>query len=757
VSTSTSIRRPSRPRARTAAASAAAASPPPATAASEQRYLNRELSWLAFNSRVLDESENRAHPLMERLRFLAICGSNLDEFYMVRVSGLRELVQKGVKAESDDGLTPAQQLARIDTVAGQLMERQQARWLELQDELRTQGFEVLTASEARARDLTALRARFLAEVFPILTPLAIDPAHPFPFIPNLGFTVAFRLRRAGEERTMNALVPVPLGAARFLDAGSGEGVRRFVPLETAIALFAAELFPGFEVEASGAFRIIRDSDVEFEEEAEDLIRMARQALQERRRGEVVRLKLDITMPSDLKDFIISQLGVEPGEVVQVAGILGVAQLSQLIPDDRPELKFKPLVPRFPERIEEFGGDCFAAIRAKDILVHHPFESFDVVVQFLRQAALDPQVLAIKQTLYRTNNNSPIVQALIDAAESGKSVTALVEIKARFDEEANLKWAKDLERAGVHVVFGFTHLKTHAKVSLVVRREGHELRTYTHFGTGNYHLVTARIYTDLSLFTADPALGRDAGRLFNFVTGYATPTDLEALAISPINLKSTILALIDTEIANAQAGLPSGIWAKMNALVDPDVIDRLYAASAAGVPVELVVRGVCALRPGVPGLSDTISVKSIIGRFLEHSRISCFGNGGPLPGPQAKVFITSADWMRRNLERRVETLVPVLNPTVHEQVMDQIMGANLNDEAQSWIMQPDGSYVRLDTSGISAPFSAHTYFLKNPSLSGRGRAAKSSRPRGPGRAAARRRAEARASQASGTPGGDGDGA
>lgn len=702
-----------------------------------QRYLNRELSWLAFNSRVLDESENPSHPLMERLRFLAICGSNLDEFYMVRVSGLRELAQKNVKTESDDGLTPAQQLARIDEVAGALMERQQGRWLALQDELREEGFEILTASEARALDLAAVRARFMADVFPILTPLAIDPAHPFPFIPNLGFTVAFRLRREGEERTMNALVPVPLGLQRFLDAGRSGRVRRYLPLETAIVLFAAELFPGFEVEASGAFRIIRDSDIEFEEEAEDLVQMAQAVLRERRRGEVVRLKLDITMPTDLKEFIIDQLDAQPGEVVQVAGILGVAQLSQLIPDDRQDLKFRPLVPRFPERIEEFGGDCFAAIRAKDILVHHPFESFDVVVRFLRQAALDPNVLAIKQTLYRTSNNSPIVQALIDAAESGKSVTALVEIKARFDEEANLKWAKDLERAGVHVVFGFAHLKTHSKVSLVVRREGSELRTYAHFGTGNYHPVTARIYTDLSLFTADPALGRDAGRLFNFVTGYARPSQLEALAISPINMKTTVLELIDAEIGAARAGRPSGIWAKMNALVDPDVIDRLYAASQAGVGIELVVRGVCALRPQVPGLSENIRVKSIVGRFLEHSRIACFANGGPLPGPQAKVFITSADWMRRNLERRVETFVPVLNPTVQQQVLDQIMVANLNDEASSWIMQPDGSYVRTDTSQIQGPFSAHTYFLKNPSLSGRGRAARGSKPVGPGRAAARR--------------------
>jgi polyphosphate kinase len=705
---------------------------------SGQRYLNRELSWLAFNARVLEESGNPNHPLMERLRFLAISGSNLDEFYMVRVSGLRELVHKNVKTESDDGLTPAQQLARIDGVASQLLECQQRRWHQLQREMLGERFHVLGIAEAQEVDLSQAAAWFMSNVFPILTPLAIDPAHPFPFIPNLGFTVAFRLRRIGEARTMNALVPLPLSAQRFIDAGTYGGERRYLPLETAVVLFADALFPGFEVEASGAFRIIRDSDIEFEEEAEDLVRMAHQAVRERRRGEVVRLKVDALMPEDLRDFIIERLGAAPGEVVPVDGILGISQLSQLIPDDRPDLKFKPLTPRFPERIEEFGGDCFAAIRAKDILVHHPFESFDVVVRFLRQAAADPAVLAIKQTLYRTSNNSPIVAALIEAAEAGKSVTALVEIKARFDEEANLKWAQDLERAGVHVVFGFTHLKTHAKVSLVVRREGDELRTYTHFGTGNYHPITARIYTDLSLFTADAALGRDAGRLFNFVTGYATPAGMEELRMSPLNLKSTILDLIGAETAAAREGRPCGIWAKMNALVDPDVIDALYAASGAGVPIELVVRGVCALRPGVPGLSGTIRVKSIIGRFLEHARIACFANGGPLPGPQAKVFITSADWMRRNLERRVETLVPVLNPTVHEQVLTQIMVANLNDEAQSWLMQPDGSYERVSTDGIASPFNAHTWFLKNPSLSGRGRAAAKGRPVGPGRAAARRR-------------------
>lgn len=689
----------------------------------KDRYINRELSWLSFNSRVLEEANNKNHPLMERLRFLSICGNNLDEFYMVRVSGLRELVKNKTKVVSQDGLSPVEQLAKINEYANELMAKQQIVWGSLQGEIYKSGFKVLSLKEALEMDTSSLRARFLDEIYPILTPLAVDPAHPFPFIPNLGFAVAFQLSRVEDGKQLSALVPIPPMIPRFLELKRERNVRYFVPLETIIELFPETLFPGFEVTAAGAFRIIRDSDIELEEEAEDLILQAEAALRERRRGEVVRLKVDSNMPNFLREFIRDEMYVAPNDVVVVEGILGISQLSQLIPEDRPELKFKPFIPRFPERIKDFGGDCFAAIKAKDILVHHPFESFDVVVGFIRQAAKDPNVLAIKQTLYRTSDNSPIVAALIEAAEKGKQVTALVEIKARFDEEANLKWARDLERAGVHVVFGFVSLKTHAKVSLVIRREGKSLRTYTHFGTGNYHPITAKIYTDLSLFTADKELGSDAGKLFNYVTGYAVPNGFEKLIMSPLSLKPKILSLIENEINNAKSGLPSGIWAKLNALIDRDVIDKLYEASIAGVKIDLIVRGVCGLRAGVAGLSENISVKSIIGRFLEHSRIVCFANGKALPNKENKVFISSADWMTRNLERRVETMVPIENPTVHRQILEEIMVTNFSDIAQSWHMNTDGTYSKKIEEGNMNPFCAHEYFIANPSLSGRGRATK----------------------------------
>jgi len=695
---------------------------------SPDRFFNRELSWLAFNWRVLEEAENRSNPLLERVRFLSISGGNLDEFYMVRVAGLKAQVKSGVTKPSIDGRTPAEQLKLIDEDARRLMLAQDRVWGHLRAELAHERIRIVGLDDLDDADHALIETRFLNQIFPVLSPLAVDPAHPFPFIPNLGHVLALTLKRDGEEEEMSALVPIPSQLDRFVPLDARAGVQRLLPLEDLLTSHLDQIMPGYVPTGSCQFRVLRDSDLELEEEAEDLVREFETALKRRRRGEVVRLKISADAPEALQSLIAREMHVDDADIVRVKGVIGVADLAELTRIGRPDLCWTPYAPRLPERVRDHDGDVFAAIRAKDMLLHHPYESFDIVVKFLEQAAGDPDVLAIKQTLYRTSRDSPIVKALCVAAEEGKSVTALVELKARFDEEANIRLSRQLERAGVQVVFGFTEWKTHSKVSSVVRREGERLVTYTHFGTGNYHPITANFYTDLALFTCDPALGRDATRMFNYVTGYAEPQGLESLTLSPLSLKPKVIECLQAEAEHARAGRPASVWIKCNSVTEPLVMDAIYEASQAGVSIDMIVRGICSIRPGVPGLSDNVRVKSIVGRFLEHSRILCFGGGGELGGPDSKVFISSADLMSRNLNRRIETLVEVKNPTVKAQIIEQVMAANLADEAQSWVLGPDGGYTRGVCSHDVAPFACHQFFMDNPSLSGRGRSGAGDAPR-----------------------------
>ena len=681
-----------------------------------ERYFNRELSWLLFNRRVVEEARNQSNPILERLRFVAIACSNLDEFYTVRVAGLRSMVSAGLTTKSADGLTPKQQLNRILPAIADLTFDQQKTFQEIKEELTSKNILILKFKELFDDEKSWLGQFFRDEIFPVLTPLAVDPAHPFPFLLNGASCLALMLKSINGQEEMEGLIPMPSQLGRFVELPGNSN--RYICLEHIISEFVSDVFPDFEVTGQGLFRLLRDSELEVDDEAEDLMLSFETALRRRQRGGIIQVMVDDEMPASLERFVISKLECDEADVFKV-NFVGLHQIEEIIPQERNDLLWPPLNARFPERIRDFGGDCFAAIRAKDIIVHHPYESFDVVVQFLRQAAIDPAVVAIKQTLYRTSENSPIVSALIEAAESGKSVTAIIELKARFDEAANISVARDLERAGAQVVYGFLDLKTHAKVSLVVRRESKSLRNYAHFGTGNYHPITAKVYTDLSFFTSDPAMCRDAARIFNYITGYAKPLEMEKIFIAPLSLRSNLQKFIEREIEFAKVGRPANIWAKMNALVDPEIIDLLYKASDAGVYIDLIIRGMCCLRPNLEGLSENIRVRSIVGRFLEHSRIICFGNGGHLPSKSAEIFISSADWMGRNLDRRLEHFVPIENPTVRRQVLDEIMVANLKDERNSWLLDSNGTYRRIVVT--DEPFSAHKYFMTNPSLSGMGSA------------------------------------
>jgi len=695
---------------------------PPEAPGPRSRFFNRELSWLAFNLRVLAEACNLNYPLLERLRFLSISASNLDEFLMVRVAALAAQVRRQIEEVSIDGLTPSQQLAAISDSVTQLEITQQGIWRDLKEQLAGKGIRIIGDEKQEAARERWIRDYFQQHVLPIITPQAIDPAHPFPFIANQGMGILFALTRISDGSAVMEMVLIPSALPRFIRVPGPEAV--YISAEDMLTRNAEVLFPGFRVLGHGVFRVLRDSDIEIEEDAEDLVRYFRTAIQRRRRGLVIVLQLQGKFDPAAEGMLRDKLRLDRAIVIKTDGLIGMNGLSAIVEEDRPELKFEPYSPRYPERIAEHDGDCFAAIREKDIVIQHPYETFEVVIDFLKQAARDPDVVAIKQTLYRAGKQSAVIAALIAAAEAGKSVTAVVELKARFDEEQNMLWASQLERAGVQVIYGFVDWKTHAKVSMVVRREGDSYRTYCHFGTGNYHPVTARIYTDLSIFTADPVVGRDVARLFNFITGYVEPKKLETLSISPIGLRERLYECIEAEIANARAGKPAEIWAKLNALTDSRLINRLYAASQAGVKIFLVIRGICCLRPGIEGLSENIAVKSIIGRFLEHGRVWAFANGGWLPNRRAKVFITSADGMSRNLDRRVELLVPVRNRTVHDQVLGQVMLANLLDTEQSWLLRPDGTYARIG-EGVQ-PFNVHRYFMTNPSLSGRGASLSSGR-------------------------------
>jgi polyphosphate kinase len=650
------------------------------------RFLDRELSWIAFNSRVLHLAQDEKLPLLERVRFAAIFASNLDEFFMVRIAGLKRRIAAGVAVPSASGLNPRDVLARSLAASQALMAEHAATYHDrLVPALADQGIELLTWDALRPDEKKHVSELYSDRVFPVLTPLAVDPAHPFPYISGLSLNLALVMRNPATGKDHFARVKVPPIIDRWMEADPG----RFVPLEEVMAAHLHLLFPGMEVIAHHAFRVTRNEDLEVEEDdAENLLKALEKELLRRKFGPPVRLEVEEQIDPGVLDLLVSELGVRPDEVIRLRGPLDLRSLNEIADLDRPELRYEPFIPGTHQHLAEVEtskpADLFNALRKRDVLVHHPYDSFATSVQrFIEQAAADPHVLAIKQTLYRTSGDSPIIDSLVDAARAGKQVLVLVEIKARFDEQANIRWARKLERAGCHVVYGLVGLKTHCKLALVVRNEPDGLRRYAHIGTGNYNPKTARLYEDFGLLTADPAITHDLTDLFNNLSGFAQDFSYQQLLVAPAGLRDGILDRVDTEIANHLAGHPSGIRIKVNSLVDEKTIDKLYEASRAGVQVDLVIRGICTLRPGVPGLSDNIRVHSIVGRFLEHSRVYWFAGGG-----EPEAWMGSADLMHRNLDRRVEVLVRVPSAD-HTGILGDLLARSVDPETTSWHLGADG--------------------------------------------------------------------
>ncbi|MGA9771876.1 MAG: polyphosphate kinase 1 [Blastocatellia bacterium] len=669
---------------------------PPTLALNRQMLFNREVSWLCFNNRVLEEALDHSHPLLERLKFLSIFSTNLDEFFMIRVSGLKQQIDEGVMELSFDGLTATAQLRLIaEKLRPMVTEQMRCLKNDILPELSAQGIVITPYRALSDRERRSLNAYFLENVFPVLTPQAVDPSHPFPYISNLSLNLGVMIE-ASEEAASSAAgaggprfarVKVPPIVPRLVPVGDSGA--EFTLLEELIAANISVLFPGMRVGEFHLFRVTRDADIEIrEDEANDLLRVMEQELRKRRFGTAVRLEVASTMPQEMVRYLETSLGLTSDDIYTNEGPLNVPDLMALYKQDKPEIKDKPLLASLP-LLFRTGEPIFDIIKRHDILMHHPYNSFSTVIDFINSAAIDPDVLAIKMTLYRTGQDSPIVRALMEASERGKQVAVLVELKARFDEEKNIEWARQLERAGVHVVYGLIGLKTHCKLALVVRREADSLRRYVHLGTGNYNPTTARIYTDIGLFTSNPQIGADATELFNYLTGFSRQIEYRRLIVAPVNMRDRLIGFIEREMEHQKAGRPARIIAKINSLTDTKIIRKLYEASQTGVPIELIVRGVCSLRPGVPGLSDTIDVISIVGRFLEHSRIFYFANGG-----DEDIYIGSADWMLRNIDRRVELLTPIEDPRLKKHLKEEVLDLCLRDNVKARRLLLNGNYQRI---------------------------------------------------------------